>query len=702
MNIARAAGLALLLAAPARAAFLDLGAGARAPGMGDAFTALADDAYAIHYNPAGLAQLDRSQFSASYSKLYLGLSDGSDLGSSQLMYAKPLANGRNGTLGFGWDRFSLSGLYTEQTLSVSYGRRLMTRDSGAQLMGGLNLKYLTHSFSAGSEAGNALDLGASQGVADPVLSGKSSKSTPDVDMGFIYRFPRRFQVGLDIMHFTQPNVAFSGSDKLQREINLGVAYKSLWLSLMGELKSVPSATGGTDRDMIFAAERYFPTLDYGQFGLRGSLGLAMNDPNWKQITLGASYRINKIQFDYAFILPVGGIQTSAGSQRVSLTFHFGAPTGDEEISRELLEQARHLREHGPDYGYEYAEELKPQDLNDPRLAEVRHLIEKREYRSAQKALNAFALKQPLSQGLLRLSNRLGLVIYYYGELPEPKDKYDKTLVESLRKFFYGQDRLAVLQASYAFSMKPEDARLGHLLEDMEKAVKLPATRLGADHPRSFIEEMLYQAEFANTRGEMTRVETLLADTLVLEPENATALERLGSMRYTSGRLADAIAAWDAAVKVETRQAEVESLREYLRVARERAGSKTSVPGPLITVPAEVPAPAGQAAPAATSPATAPATAPATSPATAPATAPAAAAGPASPATVTIPAPVVPRAPAAGDPRDVESLYQRGVEHYARGEYLEASAMFLRILQIDPSNEQATKALARIQRMRPGQ
>jgi tetratricopeptide (TPR) repeat protein len=70
--------------------------------------------------------------------------------------------------------------------------------------------------------------------------------------------------------------------------------------------------------------------------------------------------------------------------------------------------------------------------------------------------------------------------------------------------------------------------------------------------------------------------------------------------------------------------------------------------------------------------------------------------------VTIPAPVVPRAPAAGDPRDVESLYQRGVEHYARGEYLEASAMFLRILQIDPSNEQATKALARIQRMRPGQ
>jgi hypothetical protein len=43
-----------------------------------------------------------------------------------------------------------------------------------------------------------------------------------------------------------------------------------------------------------------------------------------------------------------------------------------------------------------------------------------------------------------------------------------------------------------------------------------------------------------------------------------------------------------------------------------------------------------------------------------------------------------------------------VEHYARGEYLQASAMFLRILQIDPNNEQASKALERIQRLRPQQ
>ena len=682
MRPALVAALALLLAGPARAAFLDLGAGARAPGLGDAFTALADDAYAIHYNPAGLAQIDRAQFSAAYSKLYLGLTDGSDLGSSQLVYAQPLAHGKNGVLGFGWDRFSLSGLYTEQTLTASYGRRLWSGDSGAQLMAGLNLKYLTHSFATPAEASNAFNQGAATGQPDPVLSGANSKSVPDEDLGLIYRFPRRFQLGLDIMHLTQPNVAFSGSDRLQREINLGLAYKSLWLSLIGELKSVPSADGGTDREAIFAAERYFPTLDYGQFGLRGSLGFGLNNTDWKQMTVGASYRINKIQFDYAFVLPIGGVQAQSGSHRLSLTFHFGAPTSDEEISRALLDQARQLRERGPDYGYEYSEELKPEDLSDPRLADVRRLIEERRYRLAQKTLNDFAAHQPLSQGLVRLSNRLGLAVYYYDELPEPKDKFDHELVDALHRFFFGQDRLAMLQASYASSLKPDDARLVHLLDDMEKAVKTKATRLPPDHPRGFIDEMLYQAEFANTRGEMGRVETLLSDTLVLEPENAMALERYGSLCYLTGRLPEAIAAWEAASKIETRERERESLRAYLRVARERATGKPlpgGAAGPLISVHAGTPAP--EAVPAASTAAAPPIAAP----------------------RVPQAEPRVRRAPSPlGDPRDVESLYQKGVEYYARGEYLQASAMFMRILQIDPQNEQARKALNRIESRRPKQ
>lgn len=73
--------LALLLALPGLAAaasnegqagaqFLKLGASARAGGMGDAFIAVSDDAYAVHYNPAGLAKLERAQIGGGHTSLF--------------------------------------------------------------------------------------------------------------------------------------------------------------------------------------------------------------------------------------------------------------------------------------------------------------------------------------------------------------------------------------------------------------------------------------------------------------------------------------------------------------------------------------------------------------------------------------------------------------------------------------------------------
>lgn len=52
------------------AQFLKLGAGARAAAMGDAFTAVADDAFAAYYNPAGLARLARPQLGGAHSAMF--------------------------------------------------------------------------------------------------------------------------------------------------------------------------------------------------------------------------------------------------------------------------------------------------------------------------------------------------------------------------------------------------------------------------------------------------------------------------------------------------------------------------------------------------------------------------------------------------------------------------------------------------------
>lgn len=54
-------------------AFLELGIGARAMGMGDAFASVANDGSAFYWNPAGAAALPRTEVSGMYASLFKGL-----------------------------------------------------------------------------------------------------------------------------------------------------------------------------------------------------------------------------------------------------------------------------------------------------------------------------------------------------------------------------------------------------------------------------------------------------------------------------------------------------------------------------------------------------------------------------------------------------------------------------------------------------
>jgi len=56
------------------AQFLKLGSGARAGGMADAFTAVADDANAAYYNPAGLSQIKEPQLAGAHTAYFQGVS----------------------------------------------------------------------------------------------------------------------------------------------------------------------------------------------------------------------------------------------------------------------------------------------------------------------------------------------------------------------------------------------------------------------------------------------------------------------------------------------------------------------------------------------------------------------------------------------------------------------------------------------------
>src|SRR5277367_1099381 len=119
------AGFFLLFWQPLQAAFLDSGFGARPAGMGQAFTAIADDSNAPLYNPAGLVQIQWNELSASYSDLFSGLTlySGNDQVSINQSYvsfvSKPT---RLGSFGVSWATFDTTHLYREDTVMLSYAR----------------------------------------------------------------------------------------------------------------------------------------------------------------------------------------------------------------------------------------------------------------------------------------------------------------------------------------------------------------------------------------------------------------------------------------------------------------------------------------------------------------------------------------------------------------------------------------------------
>lgn len=143
-------------------AFLKLGNGVRAPAMGEAFTAVADDATAISWNPAGIAQLDSREISMSYNMWLQSTSY------STVHYVQPIMPGHTlgasifylsygdmmettGTSRTGTGRvFSPSGTVA----TISYALKIMEN-----LSLGANLKLLNQSIDIYKEDGNAFDVG---------------------------------------------------------------------------------------------------------------------------------------------------------------------------------------------------------------------------------------------------------------------------------------------------------------------------------------------------------------------------------------------------------------------------------------------------------------------------------------------------------------------------------------------------------------
>lgn len=166
------AALLLSAACAARAAetasFLDIGVGARGLGMGGAYSALGDEADALHWNPATTARLEKKEASASHAELF----ENSRI--DHLTYAQP---SELGTFGAAFTHLSQGKLEGRDSLgqatggyeasdsafSFGFARKTEMADLGAAA------KYIRSHIGSAEAQTMGFDLGAKRGFGAVVL-----------------------------------------------------------------------------------------------------------------------------------------------------------------------------------------------------------------------------------------------------------------------------------------------------------------------------------------------------------------------------------------------------------------------------------------------------------------------------------------------------------------------------------------------------
>ena len=162
-------------------------------------------------------------------------------------------------------------------------------------------------------------------------------------------------------------------------------------------------------------------------------------------------------------------------------------------------------------------------------------------------------------------------------------------------------------------------------------------------------ELLNQISAAYRHKDYALGLSLVKKAFELKEKDVSSMDRIGSVYYALGRYGEALSVWTQALPLEHNLRKRRALENSILVTRRSLGL-------------------GDLDFAAT-----------------PSTAAVAAAPPAAKKTQLSPE----------TKATIQALYKKGVKYYASGQYLQATTAFLRIMELDPGNADATKALQRL-------
>ena len=321
------------------AEFLSHGVGARALGMGSAFVAIADDATATYWNPAGLTKVKKHSFSAMYSDTF-STGDGSWLSRGLVAY-----NFLNyvyqiediGSLGLSWIRLGVDDIPRTTFIDINnngvLGDYHDINNNGIKDDGELYIDKpeIAEYF---SNTDNALLISYARQVHPMVSVGGNLKLLNQsifeyggngfgIDIGLIAEPYKGLRVGAMVLDATGTQIRWNTPDKptftRTRRLRFGTAYQFTFPSFGRGAFSVDIETdqadleaGGDSSGIILRAG--------AEYWLFDTLALRAGR-NGDGLSAGAGFRINVTTMSF-FINYAFNTHTLGGSQRISISGEF--------------------------------------------------------------------------------------------------------------------------------------------------------------------------------------------------------------------------------------------------------------------------------------------------------------------------------------------------------------------------------------------
>lgn len=556
-------------------AFLDYAASARSMAMGRAHTGVAEDASATYWNPAGLSQLDQKDIVTVYSMLQ------EKTGFGFFSYAQPALD--MGT--FGVSVVSLrSGNFEKRNALGNKEGAFDIAETGVlfshgivlqhRIAVGTTLKYVRQDIDAYSDSGYGADIGA------------------------MIPLTQNLRMGLSIHNVLAPELRLrSASDKYPRDVRLGLKY-------------VPGSRWVLAADMSKSSDRSLKPHLGAEWMMNETVALRTG-LNETEVTAGLGVKFGDWGLDYAFGFhdAVKGVEDLGSTHRFGLHLAFG---------RKISEQGQSV--YWQNKGKVYLEALRRRMESGERemtsdmrklIAGAQEVIRRQGFTKPEDLYAAhgyiYFFEKEYERGVQSLGESLALdrsnmVLAKHLELARDQMTEERTreIIETetkTMKELYDKGDLhgAIRSGEKILSFQPENIEAAAYLEDARKRVNEPIERamkiarmkmergeyLGAVKDLSLVKEMdpdnkeaaemigraiaeLEKQAVSETPsvGEQKRfVQEVARDT-----EKSRSLYSQGLLLYSQGKLQDATAAWEQAVRYDVDN--VHARNAYNRVLTE--------------------------------------------------------------------------------------------------------------------------------------